>query len=64
MSEHQTTQSLMPTWKLNIFVRVIKQRMETEQRTAEEIITGYPLLTEEEKAEILNNIGGELIGNI
>ena len=50
---------MMPTWKLNIFVRAIKQRMESEQRTAEDIITEYVLLREEEKAEILNNIGGE-----
>lgn len=54
----------MPTWKLNIFVRVIKQRMEVEQRTKEDIITEYVLLTEEDKEEILNNIGGEIIGNI
>ena len=54
----------MPTWKLNIFVRAIKQRMEVEQRGKEEIVAEYVLLTEEEKGEILNNIGGELIGNI
>lgn len=46
----------MPTWKLNIFVRAIKQRMEKEQRTKEDIITEYVLLSEEEKTEILNNI--------
>lgn len=46
----------MPTWKLNIFVRAIKQRMEIEQRTKEGIITEYVLLSEEEKTEILNNI--------
>lgn len=51
-------------WKLNIFTRVITQRMETEQRTAEKMIMEYPLLTQEEKSEILNNIGGEIIGNI
>ena len=49
----------MPTWKLNIFTRVIMARMEMEQRSAEDIITEYVLLTEEEKTEILNNIGGE-----
>lgn len=53
----------MPTWKLNIFTRVITQRMEVEQRTAEDIIAEYTLLTEEEKTKILNNIGGEVIGN-
>lgn len=53
---------MMPIWKLNIFTRVIKQRMETEQRTAEDIITEYVLLKEDEKAEILNNIGGEEVG--
>jgi len=52
----------MPTWKLNIFVRVIKARMEMEQRTAEDIISEYILLTEDEKTEILNNIGGEEVG--
>lgn len=50
---------MMPTWKLNIFVRAIKSRMEAEQRTAEDIITEYVLLSEDEKIEILNNIGGE-----
>lgn len=58
---------MMLPWKLklNIFTRAIKTRMKTEQRTAEDIITEYVLLTEDEKAEILsnlrslNNIGGE-----
>ena len=54
----------MPIWKLNIFVRVIAQRMESEQRTKEDIIAEYVLLTGEEKEEILSNIGGEMIGNI
>jgi len=52
----------MPTWKLNIFTRVIKLRMETEQRTAADIIIEYPLLTKDEKIEILDNIGGEEVG--
>jgi uncharacterized protein (DUF433 family) len=43
----------MPTWKKNIFVRVVKFRMETENKTAEEILLDYPALTEEEKQEIL-----------
>ena len=46
----------MPTWKKNIFVRVIKSRMETEGRTAEDIILEYPALTEVEKTEILSAI--------
>jgi len=43
----------MPTWKKNIFVRVVRTRMEQERRTAVEILTEYPALTEEEKTEIL-----------
>jgi len=43
----------MPTWKRNIFVRVVTRRMLEEGRTAEEILSEYPALTEEEKAEIL-----------
>jgi len=52
----------MPEWKLSIFVGAITCRMEIEQRTKEDIITEYVLLTEEEKTEILNNIGGEVVG--
>lgn len=43
----------MPTWKKNIFVRVVRTRMEQEGRAAEEILAEYPALTEEEKQEIL-----------
>ena len=43
----------MPTWKKNIFVRVVRTRMEQEGRTAEEILAEYPALTDEEKAEII-----------
>ncbi len=43
----------MPEWKKNIFVRVVRKRMQDEGRTAEEILTEYPALTVEEKAEIL-----------
>ena len=43
----------MPTWKRNIFVRVVTRRMLEEGRTAEEILLEYPALTEEEKAEII-----------
>ena len=46
----------MPTWKKNIFIRAIKARMELEQRTAQDIITEYPALTEDEKNEILASI--------
>lgn len=46
----------MPTWKKNIFVRVISRRMNEESRIAEDIITEYPALTDEEKQEILNAI--------
>ncbi len=43
----------MPTWKKNLFLRVIRYRMQTEGRTAEEILAEYPSLTENEKQEIL-----------
>lgn len=44
---------MMPTWKKNIFVNVIRRRMVEESRTAEEILAEYPALTQEEKDEIL-----------
>ena len=43
----------MPTWKKNIFVRVISRRMQEEGRTAEDMLEEYPALTAEEKAEII-----------
>ena len=43
----------MPAWKKNIFVRVVSRRMAEESRTAEDILTEYPALTVEEKAEIM-----------
>ena len=43
----------MPEWKKNIFVKVVRKRMQDEGRTAEEILAEYPALTVEEKAEIL-----------
>ncbi len=43
----------MPTWKKNLFVRVVNRRMRDEGKTAEEILAEYPALTVEEKAEIL-----------
>lgn len=46
----------MPAWKLRIFVRVIKARMEAEQITTEEALEDYPALTVEEKQEILSAI--------
>lgn len=46
----------MPIWKKTIFINAIKARMEMENRTAEDIITEYVKLTEEEKAEILAEI--------
>mgnify|MGYP000666079575 CR=1 FL=1 len=48
----------MPSWKLNIFVRVVTRRMAEEGRTAEEILAEYPTLTEEERQEILAAIEG------
>jgi len=46
----------MPIWKKNIFVRVVRTRMEQEGRVAEEILAEYPALTEEEKRIILDAI--------
>lgn len=46
----------MPAWKLRIFVRVIKTRMEAEQITAEVVLQDYPALTALEKQEIINAI--------
>lgn len=43
----------MPEWKKNIFVRVIRTRMQQEGCTAEGILAEYSALTEAEKAEIL-----------
>ena len=40
----------------NIFIRVISRRVKRENRTAEDIITEYVKLTEEEKTEILAEI--------
>lgn len=48
----------MPTWKLNIFMRVVIRRMAEEGKTAEEILAEYPALTVEEKQEILTAIAG------
>lgn len=47
---------MMPAWKKNIFVRVIKRRMQEEQLTAEDILEEYPALTSDEKTEILSAI--------
>lgn len=44
---------MMPTWKKNIFVRTVRYRMRTENKTATEILQDYPALAEEEKQEIL-----------
>jgi hypothetical protein len=43
----------MPIWKKNIFIRVIRHRMQIEMRTAESILGEYPSLAEYEKNEIL-----------
>ena len=47
---------MMPTWKRNIFVRVVSKRVVEEMKTAEEILAEYPALTAEEKQEILATI--------
>jgi uncharacterized protein (DUF433 family) len=46
----------MPGWKLRIFVRAIKARIEAEQITVEVILQDYPALTVDEKQEIINEI--------
>lgn len=46
----------MPSWKRNLFVRVVSRRIVEERRTAEEILAEYPALTEEEKRIILDAI--------
>lgn len=46
----------MPTWKKNIFVRAIRERMSLEHKTADAIIDDYVNLTEDEKTEILSVI--------
>lgn len=46
----------MPTWKRNIFVRVVTRRMQEEGKTAKEILEEYPSLTADEKQEILSAI--------
>ena len=46
----------MPEWKLKLFVDVIKQRMSNERRTAEEILSEYTKLTDDEKTEIKNSL--------
>jgi len=49
----------MPTWKLNIFVRVVTSRVKSEGRIAEDILTDYPALTEAEKLEIIATINNQ-----
>ncbi len=44
---------------LNIFVRVVKRKMDLEGKTAEEVLQVYPALTEEEKEQILEAIINE-----
>lgn len=46
----------MPTWKKNIFVRVVRARMERESKTVDEILNSYTSLTDIEKQEIKNSI--------
>ena len=43
----------MLSWKKNIFIRAIKARMTSENRTADGIIAEYIALSEAEKVEIL-----------
>jgi len=46
----------MPTWKKNIFVRVVTRRTAHESRTAQDIIAEYPALAENEATEILTAV--------
>jgi hypothetical protein len=43
----------MPEWKLRIFVRVIRARMDRESRAAEELLAEYPRLIAEERCAIV-----------
>jgi hypothetical protein len=46
----------MEEYKLRIFIRAIESRMNSENKTSEEIITDYIKLTDEEKTEILSEV--------
>lgn len=46
----------MENYKLNLFVRVIRKRIELEQKTSNEILSEYTKLTDDEKEEIKNNL--------
>ncbi len=50
----------IPTWKKNIFVRAINLRIKMEDKTAEELVNTYPLLTKDEKVEILKEISKQV----
>lgn len=50
---------MMPSWKKNIFVRVVTRRIQEENRTAEEILAEYSALTGEETQEILAAIAAQ-----
>lgn len=43
---------MTPSWKKNIFVRVITARMAAEDKTVDEILAEYPALTQDEVDEI------------
>jgi len=46
----------VPAWKLRIFVRAVRARMEAEEVTAEQALESYPALTEQEKQQILDAV--------
>lgn len=46
----------MEIWKKNIFVSAILFQMQTEQKSAQELVERYGKLTQEEKTEILKEI--------
>ena len=47
---------MLKEYQVNIFVRVVKRRMEKELLTAEEILDTYPALTKDDKEHILTKI--------
>lgn len=49
----------MEGYKLRIFVRAIKTRMDLESKTAEKIIVDYVKLTDVEKTEILASVSAQ-----
>ena len=50
----------MPTWKKKIFVNAIKIQLRTGEKNLEEILEGYPKLTDAEKDILRKEFSEEL----